>query len=84
MWVELAQHGGGIGQALVHHALRVARAHRPGVVEVKSDPHAAGFYERLGARQVGAVPASMDGAPARTLPLREFVVAATWNPAATR
>ncbi len=77
VWVEPAQHGRGIGQALVQHALEVVRALRPGLVAVKSDPHAAGFYERLGARRVAAVPAPMDGMPARELPILEFVVAAT-------
>jgi predicted N-acetyltransferase YhbS len=83
VWVARVQHGRGIGQALVWHALEAARAHRPGVVQVTSDPHAAGFYERLGARRVGAVPAPMVDAPARELPLFEFLVAATENHAAT-
>jgi GNAT superfamily N-acetyltransferase len=76
MWVDPALHGHGVGRALVRRALEAAAAARPGQVTVTSDPQAAGFYERLGAHRVGAVPAPMKGAPARELPVFEFVVAA--------
>jgi GNAT superfamily N-acetyltransferase len=72
VWVEPSHHGKGIGKALVEKALALAREIRPGVVAVQSDPHAAGFYRRLGAREGEAVSAPMPGAPERTLPLFQF------------
>jgi predicted N-acetyltransferase YhbS len=72
VWVEPAAHGGGIGRALVTHALGEARRRRPGVVELLADPFASGFYERLGARHAGDVAAPMPGAKDRTLPRFEF------------
>jgi ribosomal protein S18 acetylase RimI-like enzyme len=75
VWVDPALHGRGIGRALVLHALEEARRRHDGVVELLADPYASGFYERLGARRAGDVPAPMPGARARTLPKYEFVLA---------
>jgi N-acetylglutamate synthase-like GNAT family acetyltransferase len=72
VWVDPAAHGHGIGRALVLHALCEARRRHHGVVELLSDPFASGFYERLGARRAGDVPAPMPGARDRTLPRFEF------------
>jgi predicted N-acetyltransferase YhbS len=77
VWVEPAKHGAGVGRALVQRALAEARARRPGVVTVKSDPNAVGFYLRLGARQIGVAPAPMPSAPDRVLTLLEFGSVAT-------
>jgi N-acetylglutamate synthase-like GNAT family acetyltransferase len=74
VWVEPAQHGHGVGRALVLHALEEARRRHFGVVELLADPFASGFYERLGARRAGHVPAPMPGARDRTLPRYEFVL----------
>ena len=53
-------------------ALAEARRRHSGVVELLADPYASGFYERLGARRAGDVPAPMPGARNRTLPKFEF------------
>ena len=74
VWVEPAAHGHGVGRALVTHALEEARRRHRGVVELLADPFASGFYERLGARRSGEVPAPMPGARDRTLPKFEFVL----------
>lgn len=73
VWVDPAAHGRGVGRALVLHALEEARRRHAGVVELLSDPYASGFYERLGARRAGEVPAPMPGAKNRTLPRYEFL-----------
>jgi GNAT superfamily N-acetyltransferase len=72
VWVEPAAHGQGIGRSLVMTALNEARRRHTGVVELLSDPYARGFYEKLGARHAGDVPAPMPGARGRTLPKYEF------------
>jgi ribosomal protein S18 acetylase RimI-like enzyme len=74
VWVDPAAHGRGVGRALVLHALEEARRRHDGVVELLSDPYASGFYERLGARRAGEVPAPMPGAKDRTLPRYEFLI----------
>lgn len=73
VWVDPARHRRGVGRALVLHALEEARRRHDGVVELLSDPFASGFYERLGARRAGEVPAPMPGAKDRTLPRYEFL-----------
>jgi GNAT superfamily N-acetyltransferase len=74
MWVEPGKHGCGAGRSLFTHALGTVRTLRPGVLVIESDPFAAGFYARMGARQTGAVAAPMDGAPDRRLPVFEIDV----------
>jgi len=72
VWVEPFAHGKGIGRSLVMTALGEARRRHRGVVELLADPYASGFYEKLGARLAGNVPAPMPGARHRTLPKYEF------------
>ena len=68
LWVHPTAIGRGIGRLLLRDALR--RAHAAGDIglAIDADPHAAAFYLRCGAQPVGAVPAPMPGAAARTLP----------------
>lgn len=72
VWVDPGHQGRGIGKAIVRRALDAALAARPGVVKIVADPHAGGFYERLGARRTGSLPAPMPGAPEREVPLYEI------------
>jgi len=75
VWVEPAVHGRSIGRQLVRRALETARDRRARVVELLADPYATGFYERLGAKLIGHVPAPMPGARDRMLPRYEFDLA---------
>ena len=73
-WVDPRWHGHGVGRQLFGHALERVRAIRPGVLVIQADPYAAGFYARMGARRTGTVPAPVEGAPDRVLPVFEIHV----------
>jgi len=66
MWVHPRRIGAGVGRALFAHLVRHLQAMRVTRIDVASDPHAEGFYRRMGARRVGTVPSTPQG---RTLPL---------------
>jgi ribosomal protein S18 acetylase RimI-like enzyme len=69
LWVDPAAQRRGIGAALLRAAL--ADAANP-ALRIVSDPHAAGFYRRHGAREIGRVAAPMPGAEDRVLPVLEI------------
>jgi|SRR5438067_7411899 len=68
MWIKPEHMGSGVGRALFEHARDRARELQLPVLELSADPNAEGFYERMGAKRIGDVPASMNGAAARVLP----------------
>lgn len=53
LWLEPSAIGRGNGRRLWEHALDNARSLGARAVELDADPHAVGFYERLGARRIG-------------------------------
>ena len=67
MWVTPASIGTGIGKELFLDAMEKAAALAVRDVEISADPNAAGFYERMGATQIGEIDAPIDG-QARKLP----------------
>ena len=67
LWVTPDSIGMGIGKELFLDAMERAAALEVRGVEISADPNAAGFYERMGAKQIGEIDASMDGQP-RKLP----------------
>ena len=67
MWIDPRQMGNGVGRALFEHTKQRARELGLPELELSADPNAEGFYERMGAKRIGAVPAEMDGQP-RVLP----------------
>lgn len=71
LWVLPRFMGQGVGRGLFQHALLRSRANRCRVLEIESDPHAQGFYERLGARKTGERTGEVDGQP-RVLPVLEI------------
>ena len=74
LWLEPRFIGLGIGRALWRHMLREAARLGYRTVHITSDPNAAEFYAKMGARPMGAVPSS--GIPGRELPLFEADVPA--------
>lgn len=77
LWVDPSAMGQGVGRLLLHDALRWAQAAGALGLAITSDPHAAGFYLRLGGRPAGALLAPMPGAPERSLPRFWLDAAAT-------
>jgi ribosomal protein S18 acetylase RimI-like enzyme len=53
LWVLPDAMGRGIGRALFLHAVERVKASGGTELLIESDPNAAGFYQRLGARHVG-------------------------------
>jgi GNAT superfamily N-acetyltransferase len=69
-WIQPENMGHGIGRRLFEHALSRSRGKNCAVLEIESDPNAQGFYERMGASEVGERVAKVDGQP-RILPVME-------------
>ncbi|HEY4300164.1 MAG TPA: GNAT family N-acetyltransferase [Candidatus Didemnitutus sp.] len=68
LWVIPSAMRGGIGRALFVHAEATARDAGAVVMRIEGDPHAEGFYRRMGAVVCGQRAAPMDE-QARFLPL---------------
>jgi murein DD-endopeptidase MepM/ murein hydrolase activator NlpD len=66
LWLEPTSIGTGLGRRLWAHALATARTAGARAIELEADPYAVGFYERMGAVQVGVTPSPAE--PGRTLP----------------
>ena len=67
LYVEPSAIGHGIGRALFEHAIRVAVRTGARRLTIEADPHAAGFYRRMGAVHIGERPSG--SIPGRRLPL---------------
>ncbi|HNG92413.1 MAG TPA: GNAT family N-acetyltransferase [Acidobacteriota bacterium] len=73
-WVRPESIGTGIGRQLFEHAIEMACAAGMTSLLIDADPFAAPFYERMGARQIGTIPAPVPEQPDRTLPRMQFKV----------
>jgi len=70
LFVEPQRIRTGVGRALIAHAIGEARRRGGQRLTILSDPYAAGFYERTGARLIGEAPS--DAIPGRSLPFYEI------------
>lgn len=61
LWVTPALIGSGIGKEMFLDAMERAATLEVREIEISADPNAAGFYERMGASQVGESDGTMDG-----------------------
>jgi GNAT superfamily N-acetyltransferase len=71
LWVLPAAMGKGIGSAIFMHALERGRVLGASCLKIEADPHAAPFYEKMGARIVGEHHGEVDG-ESRILPVMEM------------
>ena len=68
LWVLPETMSTGVGRALFDHAMKTAAAAGAAAVKIEADPHAEGFYERMGAHRIGEEIYELDG-QRRVLPL---------------
>jgi GNAT superfamily N-acetyltransferase len=71
LWVRPSAMGRGLGRRLFEFAEEAALSAGARTLKVESDPHAEGFYLRMGARRCGEVPAAMDGVERRLVLLEK-------------
>jgi GNAT superfamily N-acetyltransferase len=77
MFVDLLAMGRCAGRALFEASAGLARRLGARRMSILADPHAAPFYERMGARLTGRAPS--DAIPGRTLPLYEYDLETSWS-----
>jgi GNAT superfamily N-acetyltransferase len=70
LWVVPERIGSGIGRALFAHALDRARALGASRMEFECDPHAVGFYKRMGAQYLRDTVSELEG----VLPVMDIAI----------
>lgn len=71
LWVLPEYIGQGVGRALFLHAVERSRQHGYEILQLEADPHAVGFYERMGMYKVGQRSYEIEGL-LRVLPTMEI------------
>lgn len=71
LWVDPQHMGAGVGTLLFEHAVQTVRSMGGSIMNMVSDPHAEGFYRRMGASCARHVPSRIAG---RLLPLMRLVI----------
>lgn len=71
LWVDPQHMRAGIGAQLFEHAVRTVRWLGGSRLIIISDPHAEGFYQRMGAGRVGEAPSRPEG---RILPVLALLI----------
>jgi ribosomal protein S18 acetylase RimI-like enzyme len=71
LWVLPGYMRQGAGRQMFIHALTRCRTLGYRSVRIEADPHAQGFYERMGARKIGEHASLLEGRP-RILPVLEL------------
>jgi GNAT superfamily N-acetyltransferase len=79
-WVRPSAMGKGLGRRLFEFAEEVGRLAGATTLRVESDPHAEGFYLRMGAVRFGEVPAAMDGVERHLVLLEKALVSRPASP----
>lgn len=70
LWIKPLFIGRGVGRMLFEHVVTRCRLAGAEILAVESDPHAQGFYEKMGMCKVGERPSDVDGQ--RNLPILEM------------
>jgi ribosomal protein S18 acetylase RimI-like enzyme len=71
LWVLPDYIGKGIGKALFFHAVDLSRQRNYKILQLEADPHAIGFYEKMGMYKISERQYEMEG-QLRVLPTMEL------------
>lgn len=71
LWVLPDYMGKGVGAALFRHAVDLARQRGYKKLQLEADPNAAGFYQKMGMREIGERRYELEG-QWRILPIMEL------------
>lgn len=70
-WVAPQYISQGYGRILFNHLVRTLRSLGCSSLLIESDPHAEGFYRRMGAVRIGEKPSRIEG---RMMPMLEYQI----------
>ena len=73
-WVSPEAMGQGVGRSMLAHAVAIAKQVGASELIIDSDPNSEGFYQAYGAVRIGSLPAPIEGAPHRELPVLRLAV----------
>jgi ribosomal protein S18 acetylase RimI-like enzyme len=73
LWVSPEFIGKGVGKRLFLHAVEESRQRGYRILRLEADPHAVGFYEKMGMRKIGERDSEIEGQP-RILPIMEMTI----------
>lgn len=74
LWVAPEAMGQGVGRSMLAHAMSVAKQVGARELIIDSDPNAEGFYRACGAVRTGSIPAPIEGAPQREIPVLRLAI----------
>ncbi|MEZ4621987.1 MAG: GNAT family N-acetyltransferase [Caldilineaceae bacterium] len=61
LWIEPAYIGQGVGRLLFQHAVALVQAEGGTMLQLVAEPHALGFYAKMGMRKIGERPSQPPG-----------------------
>lgn len=71
LWVSPEWIGQGVGKELFLHAVEICCQRGDPALQLEADPHAVGFYEKMGMHKIGERHSEVEGQP-RILPIMEM------------
>lgn len=71
LWVLPEYIGKSVGKKLFLHAVELSRQCGHKILQLEADPHAFGFYRKMGMHKIGERHSEVDGQP-RSLPIMEM------------
>jgi GNAT superfamily N-acetyltransferase len=74
LWVAPEAMGQGVGRSMLAHAVIIAKQVGASELIIDSDPNAEGFYRANGAVWTGSIPAPIEGAPQREIPVLRLAI----------
>ena len=73
LWVSPKMIGQGLGKRMFWYAMEESRQRGYRTLRLEADPHASGFYEKMGMHKIGGRDSEVEGQP-RSLPIMEMAL----------